>query len=122
MLFRIHHFLLSRYSQDFPTLMWYTFSVETKVEKVEIKPKRNTEVDNAQWQVFTTDDCKPDSSSRKELKTGKMVSRPVPGQYFVAKTNHAGMIHCLGVAFSDDQWLEKITILGKPGEGLNMSE
>ena len=66
--------------QEFPTLMWYTFSEETKVEKVEIKPKRNTEVDNAQWQVFTTDDCKPDSSSRKEFKTGKMASRPVPGR------------------------------------------
>ena len=75
-----HCFLLSRYSQDFPTLMWYTFSKDTIVEKVEIKPKRNTEVDNAQWQVITINDCDPDSSSWTELKSGKMTSRPVPGR------------------------------------------
>jgi len=101
---------------DFPTLMWYTFSKDTIVEKVEIKPKRNTEVDKAQWQVITIDGCDPDSSSWIELKSGKMASRPVPGQYFVAqKMKYTEAIRCLGVAFSDDKWLDKITILGKPG-------
>ena len=91
------------------------------VEQVIIRPKRNTKVDTAQWQVITSmDDCNPESW--KELKRGKMVTRPVPNQVFVTKINHTEIIHCLGVAFSDDHWLDKIIIMGKSertGEVLN---
>ena len=88
------------------------------VEQVIIRPKNNTQVDTAQWQIRTSmDGCNPDSW--KELKRGKMMTQPVPDQVFVTKINHKEVIRCLGVAFSDDQWLDKIVIMGRTGEVLN---
>ena len=88
------------------------------IEQIILKPKRKTEVSNAQWQVITSmNHCDP-RKSWTELKRGQMVTRPVPNQVFVTTINHMKMIRCLGVAFSDDKWLDKVTIMGRTGEVL----
>ena len=90
------------------------------VQKVILKPKRNTEVDAAEWQiVYSTDLCDLDSSSWSNVTRGVMVTRPKKDEVFMNKIplDVMQMVPCMGIALSDDKWLDDITIWARDTTG-----
>ena len=90
------------------------------MQKVILKPKRNTEVDAAEWQiVYFTDDCDLDASSWSSVTRGNMVTRPKKDEVFVNKIplDVMQMVPCMGITLSDDEWLEDITIWARDTSG-----
>ena len=103
-------------SQAFPAFTRFLFSNEIMVQRVILRPKRKRKVDTSEWKiVFSTDLCDQDASSWSELISGKMVTRPKNDEVFVndIPPDVTRMIRCLGVAISDDKWLDDITIWTK---------
>ena len=90
------------------------------MQKVILKPKRNTKVDAAEWQiVYFTDDCDLDASSWSSVTKGEFVTRPKMDEVFVNKIplDVMRMAPCMGIALTDDQWLEDITIWARNVNG-----
>ena len=95
------------------------------MQKVILKPKRNTKVDAAEWQiVYSTDDCDLDASSWSSVTKGEFVTRPKKDEVFVNKIplGVMQMVPCMGIAFSNDQWLEDITIWARDTTGEVLSD
>ena len=90
------------------------------VQRVILRPKRKTLVDTAEWKIVAlTDHCDPDASSWSELAKGKLVTRPKYDEVFVSEIppDLMQMVNCLGIALSDDNWLDDITIWARDSEG-----
>ena len=90
------------------------------VQRVILRPKRNAEVDTAEWQIVSlTEHCDTAASSRSELIRGKLVTRPKKDEVFVNEIplDLMRMVRCLGIALSNDKWLDVITIWARDTEG-----
>ena len=86
------------------------------VREVILRPKRNTEVDAAEWQiVHSTDRCDLNVSSWSHVIRGKMVTRPKKDEVFVNKIP-LDVMRCMGIALSNDKWLDDIAIWAITGE------
>ena len=112
----VRYFLFPWCSQAFSAFTRFIFTNETVVQKVILKPKRNTEVDAAEWQiVYSQDFCDLDASSWSELTRGNMVTRPKKDEVFVNKIP-LDVMRCMGIALSNDKWLDDIAIWAITGE------
>ena len=90
------------------------------VQEVILRPKRDTKVEVAEWLiVYSTELCDLDASSWSELTRGNMVTRPKRDEVFVNKIplDVMRMVPCMGIALTDDQWLEDITIWARNVNG-----
>ena len=90
------------------------------VREVILRPKRKTEVDAAEWHIVHSPDlCDLNVSSWSEVTRGKMVTRPKKDEVFVNKIplGDMQMFRCMGIALSDDEWLDDITIWARDTTG-----
>ena len=90
------------------------------VREVILRPKRNTVVDAAEWHIVHSRDlCDLNASTWSDVTSGKMVTRPKKDEVFVNKIplDVMQMVRCLGIALSDDKWLDDIAIWARGTTG-----